>query len=450
MKEPAVIKKQASVSELLKEINGKPCPCGKPHTFPVDHVITGRGAVRRLPEFIGKYGAKKAFLLADGRTYRVAGETVRALAEEAGCDCLPCLLAGERPEPDERAVGGAAMRFEPDCDLIIGVGSGVVNDTGKILSSITGRPYILVATAPSMDGFASRTSSMSLDGLKVTLPSRAADVVIGDTDILATAPDLMLQAGLGDMIAKYVSICEWRISRLVTGEYYCERVAGMIRAAVKRCVDNADGLLSRDGEAIEAVFTGLTVGGIAMNYAGISRPASGGEHYISHIWDMRSAEFGTPSSLHGIQCGIATVLVLKLYEQLKRITPDREKALDHAKAFDYGQWSGVLRRFLGRAADSMIENEKKEKKYDLRNHAARLEAILTHWDGILRIIDEELPESGQVQRLLEKIHAPASPEEIGIDRDTLPLSFYASKDMRAKYVLSMLAWDLGVLGELRV
>ena len=98
------------------------------------------------------------------------------------------------------------MHFDPNCDLIIGVGSGVINDISKILSNISGRKYIIVATAPSMDGYASATSSMSLDGLKVSINSRCPDVIIGDVNVLKWAPEHMLKAGLGDMLAKYIRL----------------------------------------------------------------------------------------------------------------------------------------------------------------------------------------------------------------------------------------------------
>ena len=72
-----------------------------------------------------------------------------------------------------------------------------------------------------------------------------------------------------------------------------------------------------------------------MNYAGLSRPASGVEHYISHVLDMRGAEFGTPVAFHGTQCAVGTLLAVRLYEKLMKIAPNREKALKHAEAFDY-------------------------------------------------------------------------------------------------------------------
>ena len=75
------------------------------------------------------------------------------------------------------------MHFDSSCDLVIGVGSGVINDVNKILSNVSHSTYFIVATAPSMDGYASATSSMSRDGLKILLPSKCADIIIGDIDI---------------------------------------------------------------------------------------------------------------------------------------------------------------------------------------------------------------------------------------------------------------------------
>ena len=333
-------------------------------------------------------------------------------------------------------------------DLILGVGSGVINDIGKILSNVSGRKYIIVGTAPSMDGYASATSSMSMDGLKVSLGSRCADVIIGDTDVLENAPEHMLKAGLGDMLAKYVSIAEWRIAHLITGEYYCERVAELIRTALKKCVDNAEGLLKRDEQAIEAVFEGLVIGGVAMAYAGVSRPASGVEHYFSHVWDMRGLEFGTQVDLHGIQCEIGTLQAARLYDAIKKLTPNREKAEKYVNGFSFEEWQKELRTFLGSSAEPMIAQEAKEQKYAKHTHPARFALISQKWNEILQILDEELPSAEQLERILDTIGVSKAPEAIGVDRDTLKMTFKSTKDIRDKYVLSRLAWDLGVLDDL--
>ena len=302
------------------------CPCGKPHNVAIDEVVVGSGVIGRIPEFVEKYSSKRPFVLADVNTFAAAGEQVCKALEDAGIAYSKYVFPQTALEPDEYAVGSAIMHFDTKCDLIIGIGSGVINDIGKILSNVSGRKYIIVGTAPSMDGYASATSSMSMDNLKTSLNSRCADVIIGDTDILKHAPAHMLKAGLGDMLAKYVSIAEWRIAHIITGEYYCEEVAQLIRGALKKCVDNAAGLLQRDEAAIEAVFEGLVIGGVAMAYAGVSRPASGVEHYFSHVWDMRGLEFGTQVDLHGIQCAMATMHAVKLYEYVTAHRPDPEKA----------------------------------------------------------------------------------------------------------------------------
>ena len=424
------------------------CPCGRPHHAAIDEVVVGKGVIRQIPALLERYGARRPFILADVNTYAAAGETLCRILQEHGIPYSTYIFPQTELEPDEHAVGAAVMHFDHTCDLIISVGSGVINDIGKILSNISGRKYFIVGTAPSMDGYASGTSSMSMDGLKTSLNSHCADVIIGDIDILKNAPDHLLKTGLGDMLAKYISIAEWRIGHLITGEYYCEEVAQLIRGALKKCVDNAAGLLKRDEEAIQAVFEGLVIGGIAMAYAGVSRPASGVEHYFSHIWDMRGLQFGTKVDLHGIQCAIGTAQAVKLYEHVATVRPDAQKAAAYVENFDYGAWSTELREFLGASAETVIALEGKEGKYNKQTHEARFHRIAENWDTILQIIQEELPSYQTVREIMNTIGIPENPEFLDIDNTCLKQTFRATKDIRDKYVLSRLAWDLGILEEL--
>ena len=430
------------------ELDKKACACGRAHATTVDEVIVGHGVISQIPRLLEKYGSKKPFILMDCNTYQAAGKRVCQLLADHGIAYGSYVFPQTALEPDEAAVGSAIMHFDHSCDLVIGVGSGVINDIGKILSRISGRKYIIVATAPSMDGYASATSSMSMDGLKTSLNSRCADVIIGDIDILKNAPEHMLKAGLGDMLAKYVSIAEWRIAHLITGEYYCETVADLVRTALKKCVDNAEGLLRRDDAAIEAVFEGLVIGGVAMAYAGVSRPASGVEHYFSHVWDMRALEFGTQVDLHGIQCAVGTLLAARLYEHIRTYKPDEEKAKVFVQAFSYDVWKEELREFLGKGAEAMIALEEKEGKYDPAKHAARYAIIAGHWEDILKILEEELPSAKEIEKILHTIGINGDPQLLGVSKAQQKLSFKATKDIRDKYVLSRLAWDLGILEEL--
>ena len=423
------------------------CKCGKTHIF-TSEVIVKEGALLELPRLMKQYSAKKVFLVADKNTYAAAGKAVAEIVENEKVKVVKCIFEEDALEPDEHSVGRAIMYYEADCDVVIGVGSGVINDISKIVANVAGKPYIIVGTAPSMDGYASATSSMTRDGLKISLPSKCADVIIGDLDVLCQAPAKMMASGLGDMLAKYVSICEWRIANLITGEYYCEDIAQLVREALKKCADNAAGLLKGDKEAVKAVFEGLVIGGVAMAYAGVSRPASGVEHYFSHVWDMRGVEFGIPVDFHGIQCAMATYHAVKLYELVKKQKPDYEKASAYVAAFDQSAWEQTLRQFLGKGAEAMIALEKKEGKYRKDTHPARFQIIANNWDRILQIMDEELPSSAEIAKLLDTIGISKDLSAIGVDTECARTTFTATKDIRDKYVLSRLAWDLGIIDEL--
>ncbi len=432
--------------ETLLSGDGFACECGKFHFAKVKDVLIDFGALKKIPDLIAKYGAKKVFVYFDENTYIAAGKTVLSILDEAGIPYGKYQFPGERFEPDERSVGSAMMYFDPTCDMIITVGTGCLNDIGKIVANISGKPYMIVGTAPSMDGYSSATSSMIRDGLKVSLNSKCPEIVVGDLDVLSASPMRMIQAGIGDMAAKYVSIGEWQLSQVINGEYYCPMVADMVSAALKKCADNADGIMKRDPEAVRAVMEGMVLAGIAANYAGISRPVSGIEHYFSHIWDMRALEFDSTSDLHGIQCGVATLLALKIFEEIKTVVPNREKALAYVQSFDYEEYKKYLISVLGKSADSMILNEEKEGKYNPEKHAARLEHILTNYDKIMEVINA-MPSYDQVYATLKAAGFPLAAEEIGFTAKEVYDASIVGKDIRDKYAITRLLWDLGILEE---
>lgn len=424
------------------------CACGKVHKTDVENCVIEEGAVNRIPEYAKKYNATKAFIVADVNTYPIAGEKIENMLKENGIGSVHYIYQQKRLEPDEHAMGSLVMHFDAECDLIIGIGSGVINDICKVFAYQTKRPYIIVATAAYMDGYAARTSTMPVDRIKTTIPAKSPDVIIGDLDVLTGAPKHMAAAGLGDMMAKYVSICEWRISNLINGEYYCERVAEFTRQSRDACVQNSEGLMKQDKDSMKKLFEGLINCGKAIDYSGVSRPGGGVEHYFCQMLDMRGLEFGTSTASHGVQCALGTLYAIKCYQKLKNIVPNREKALKYAEKFDFDAWSNTLREFLGKGAEPMIALEYKEKKYDRDKHKQRLEIIINNWQNILKIIDEELPTVTEFERLLKSIGLPTSLEEIGIPHSELPLTMKCTKDIRDKYILPRLLWDLGVLDDI--
>ena len=196
------------------------CPCGRSHDVAIDEVVVGSGVIRRIPDFVSKYHCVRPFILADVNTFAAAGDQVCAVLEEASIPYSRYIFPQNTLEPDEHAVGAAVMHFDPKCDLIIGVGSGVINDIGKILSNISGRKYIIVGTAPSMDGYASTGAAMILGGMKVTVSAGVPAAILADTDVLKNAPMDMIKSGYGDIIGKYSCLNDWKLANIVNSEYF--------------------------------------------------------------------------------------------------------------------------------------------------------------------------------------------------------------------------------------
>lgn len=434
--------------ELLAQ-EGHDCGCGKHHGCGLKFLKIGRGAVEALPEGMAAIGVKRPFVVMDCNTAKAAGDRVEGVLKAHDIPYVRFVFPGTgRMEPDERAVGALTMAFDPRCDVLLAVGSGVINDCCKVVAHAAGLPSMVVCTAPSMDGYASNSSSMIQNRVKVSLYNACPQAILADTDILKTAPDVMLRAGLGDMLAKYVSVCEWRISHIVYGDPYCEEIAGLVRASLKKIVAHADGLMRREDDALAAVVEGLILSGVAMAFAEISRPASGLEHYFSHLWEMQSLQKGAPSDLHGIQVGVGTLLTLWIYENVLNIPQvDVEKARKAMADFSAEAWEAQARRIFGGIAPEILALEERARKNDPAKHEKRLEIIAARWDDIRQIIAEELPSEKSIHDLMARCGLPLSPADLGLTAQDTVDALLGSRDIRDKYLTSSLLWDLGLLEE---
>ena len=434
---------QMTLQELISQPHD--CACGRVHQVPLQFVRVGQGAVEALPEALEIIGCHRPFIVCDVNTKQAAFDKVQAVLDAAGISYGMHCFQQTHLEPDEHAVGEICMAFDPTCDVVVALGSGVINDCCKVFAHAAGRPQVIIGTAPSMDGYASNCASMIIGRVKNTLYSSCPAAILADTDIMKDAPQRMLWAGLGDMLAKYIALCEWRIAHLITGEYYCEHVAALMRRTLERIVAAAPGQMRRDPEAVGAVAEGLILSGIAIAFVGVSRPASGQEHYFSHVWEMFALDRGLPTELHGIQVGVGTVLCFRLYERLRAMEPDEEKARAFMAWFDPAAWEAQVRRVYGQAAQTLIDNEYNLwHKNDPAAHAQRLDRILSRWPEI-RAAMETLPDAGQLLQLMEETGMPTRPEQIGQSPQDVQDALLTARDTRDKYLTGSLLWDLGLL-----
>lgn len=424
---------------LGKEIH---CSCGHTHSANVKLIDIDLGATERLPEHIKNFGYKKVYMVADKNTWKAAGEAAAEALTKAGVAFSKIILDYDELIPNEEVIGKIHVAFPKDADLVLAVGSGTINDLCKFASYQMGVDYIIFATAPSMDGFVSVGAALMLNHVKTTLDAHGPVAVIGDTDILAEAPMNMITAGLGDTLGKYTCLLDWKLARIINNEYYCEEVVSMVEQALETVMSQKDKIGDRDRNAVKSVTEALVLTGMAMSFVGNSRPASGCEHHLSHYWEMKFIMEGKKPILHGTKVGVGMITALKMYHMLAEENVDFEAA--SKKEYDKEAWFTKIRGCYQVAADGIIQLEEDTQKNDVEKRNKRLAVAEEKWNLIQKTIKESLPKTEEMEELLRSLGAPINPEEIGVSMELTRDGVMIAKEVRERYTLLQLLWDLGL------
>ena len=364
------------------------CSCGKHHQMSIEKLIMGKGVLPRICEIAEPFRNGRILMVSDNHTYDAAGEKVLELLEGDEFQVKNLILdSGDGILiPDESVVGKVLLNVERETNLLIGVGSGSINDTVKYISSRTKIPYVIVCTAPSMDGYVADGAPLILEGRKISFEATLPYGVLGDTDIMKHAPQRMIQAGFGDVLGKLTALADWKLAKELNGDYYCETCVTLVERALLKVISRVDGLAKREDEAILFLIEALNLTGVAMGLLGISRPASGAEHMLSHYWEMDFIAKGKFPELHGIKVGIATPIIAEIFDIMK--------------------------------------------------------------DDIPKEIMEGAPQKEYCEDLLRRVEAPVSPREIGIDRELFYQSILKGNTVRNRYSILQLAVDKGKIDEI--
>lgn len=418
------------------------CDCGREHYASLRAVKVGEGALKELPNLVKIMGFQSLYLISDSITYSIAGEQCTQILMETGIQHK--IIQLDHMGFDEATLGELTIQMPEDCDLIVAVGTGSINDMTRYFSYKMKRPFCTVATAAPMDGFASSIAAIQVNHLKTTFEAQTPIAIIGDTNILKGAPYRMIAAGLGDLLGKFTCLCDWKLARVITGEHYCENIVELVESCVKNVLADADKAKERDPETLGKVMEGLVLAGVAMSLYGNSRPASGCEHHMSHYWEMMFEQAGKRPVPHGTQVGVGTVLILKLVEELLDTEIDFDAARAAANAYDSAKWETDIRMAYGPAADGVIDMEAKVQKNETSARLKRIDTMQAHWDEI-KVLLEALPSSEKIEDILRSLDSPCLPGEIEVDSTMLKNTFLYCKEVRARYTILQMVWDLGLL-----
>lgn len=362
--------------------------CGREHSCAIQHVVIREGAVNELGSLAGPY--RHIVVAADRNTFAVGGE---AVLQQLGDRVQNTLVYPDEGflVPNEYAIERLQAVTDEQTDLIVGIGSGVIQDLCKYVSFLKGLPYFIVATAPSMDGYASVGAALILGNMKITKNAHVPQAIIGDVDFLKTAPLDMIRAGYGDILGKFSCLNDWKLSRVANGEYFCQKIYDMIYDMLMKTRDLGPALQERQPEAIQTLMEALVGVGIAMAYVGNSRPASGSEHHLSHFFEIVGILNNEPYFLHGIDVACSAVITQRLRERLLEMEPPFAP-----KAFDEAAYEQEIHRIYGAAADGVFALQ---KKLGWR-WEDRTALYAEKWDEIRDVL-REVPSSGQLQAYLE-------------------------------------------------
>ncbi|AQS05106.1 sn-glycerol-1-phosphate dehydrogenase [Clostridium beijerinckii] len=293
------------------------CGCGKKHRIDIKHIYVGENVYNRILDVAKEILPKEILLVSDNNTYKALGKCVENELTESGYKVNNIILVSDGDLiPDEKAIGRVLVEVNNETGLIVAVGSGSINDICRIISAKTHIPYVIMGTAPSMDGYASTVSPLIIDGAKVTYPGTNPYAIIADSNIMKDAPFEMICAGFGDILGKYTALSDWRLSNTIYNEYFCDTTEKLVRNAMYKCFENIEGAVKRDVKAIEYISEALILSGIAMTLSGNSRPASGAEHHLSHYWEIDKLSRKLEHPLHGNSVGVGTVISAWLYKKL--------------------------------------------------------------------------------------------------------------------------------------
>lgn len=421
------------------------CDCGRTHYVPIKGVEIGSGALNKLPEYTEKLGYKKPLILCDNITYNIAGKRCFEMLNAAGINASVHVLT--HLGFDEATLGEIVINIPAGCDLIIGVGTGSITDMTRYSSFKLNLPCFTVATGAPMDGFAASIGIMNVNNLKATMPAHCTEVIIGDTDILKSAPYRMTVAGFGDLIGKITCINDWELARIINGEHYCANIAALVRECVADVMAEAPKIKERDPETLGSIMRGLVLSGSAISLYGDSRPASGAEHHMSHYWETIIEQRGERPAMHGEQVAVGTVLVLMLIEELLKENVDFDAARAAACAYDQEAWKAEIREHYGVAADEVISMEERVGKNAIDGRLRRIDSMQRNW-GAIREQLETLTSSASLRALLKDIGCPYSPAQIGVDDSFLKDTFLYCKEVRPRYTVFQTVYDLGLMDKL--
>jgi glycerol-1-phosphate dehydrogenase [NAD(P)+] len=280
----------------------------------------GPGKINEIEKTLNENGDfKKILYVFDPYVDKLYGEIVRSQIEKVGKIKEEAIDANTI----SYAMNVAERVIATDVDCIVAMGGGKTLDVAKYAAFVAKKPFLSMPTTVANDGIVSPIAVLKRqDNKPKSLGCAMPSMIILDTEMISTCPKQLIKAGIGDTISNYMALKDWEFAvskgKDVMNGYAYIMSRTSLDVLMKTQYD------SICPEFITVLANSLVLSGIAMDYAGSSRPVSGSEHLFSHALDY----YCENHNLHGFNVALGTVSVLKL------IGFDYSNVLNYLKKFD--------------------------------------------------------------------------------------------------------------------
>ena len=193
--------------------------------------------------------------------------------------------------------------------LSVALGGGCVLDLVKYSACQLDMLYINVPSALSNDAVYSCVARLTKNGKKFSFGVQPPIGIVVDIDIINKSPEILLYAGVADIVSNLSAIQDWLLAHNEIGEPINELSYMLAKEAALPLLRYKKEDLHSDGLILDLV-NGIVTSGLAMIVSGNTRGTSGAEHLISHAIDEY---FPEKSTIHGIQVGWAQGIIAKRY-----------------------------------------------------------------------------------------------------------------------------------------
>ena len=413
----------------------------------IREVFIDSSALKNLPEkLLHHFGQSKVILIADENTWSAGGLAAQNELQKAGYVVEKLLFpANPQPRPTIETARTLSDELRSDNLIPVVVGTGVLNDLVKFAAFKAGKSYCCVPTAASMDGYASAGSVLSDQGFKITHNCAPPKLILIDLDILGAAPSAMSGWGYGDLAGKVPAGGDWIIADSLGLENIDKIAWPLVQGNLRLCLENPEGIRKGEPESLQSLIIGLLLTGLAMEFFGSSRPASGADHQIAHIWEMEHHQFNGQLVSHGACVSIGCLSTMALYEWLLQQPLERfaYNKSNYKTMEDKETEIQCLFREPEITRRALVETKKKH--LESGQIEERIDQLKNVWPKLRNRLQNHLLPTTKLKYLLEAANAPIRAYQIGISEEHLKKTIRAARFIRSRYTILDLLDQTGLL-----